>query len=124
MGGRQRECPCPMCIALLGPPNGNARDLDQRISLAVVAHLPIERLTAFRRARLAGLRLYTGPTGDYSRDYFGLMPGGSEIPSPNVFSRRDGPSAHSWSGEMTGDSADPGQDPRGAPGPAAPVDHA
>jgi predicted dithiol-disulfide oxidoreductase (DUF899 family) len=29
--------------------------------------------------------------------------------------RRDGTIRHFWSGEMTGNSADPGQDPRGAP---------
>mgnify|MGYP000293492736 CR=1 FL=1 len=54
-------------------------------------------------------------TGDYSRDYFGLLPSGDEVPAYNVFSRRDGTIRHFWSGEMTGDSADPGQDPRGAP---------
>ncbi len=31
-----------------------------------------------------------------------------------VVARRDGTIRHFWSGEMTGDSADPGQDPRGA----------
>lgn len=116
MYGPQRERPCPMCTALLGPLDGNARDLDQRISLAVVARSPIERLTAFKRERgWRGLRLFTDLTGDYSRDYFGLIPDGSEIPSLNVFSRRDGTIRHFWAGEMTGDSADPGQDPRGAP---------
>ena len=116
MYGPQRERPCPMCTALLGPLDGNARDLDQRISLAVVARSPIERLTAFKRERgWRGLRLYTDLTGDYSRDYFGLLADGSEVPSLNVFSRRDETIRHFWAGEMTGDSADPGQDPRGAP---------
>ncbi len=32
-----------------------------------------------------------------------------------VVARRDGTIRHFWSGEMTGNSADPGQDPRGAP---------
>jgi predicted dithiol-disulfide oxidoreductase (DUF899 family) len=36
----------------------------------------------------------------------------------NVFTRRDGTVRHFWSGEMTGPTADPGQDPRGAPDPA------
>ena len=116
MYGPQRESPCPMCTALLGPLDGNARDLDQRISLAVVARSPIERLTAFKCERgWRDLRLFTDLTGDYSRDYFGLLADGSEVPSLNVFSRRDGTIRHFWSGEMTGDSADPGQDPRGAP---------
>ena len=54
-------------------------------------------------------------TGKYSRDYHSMLPDGSEIPAFNVFSRRDGTIRHFWSGEMTGDAADPGQDPRGAP---------
>ena len=35
-----------------------------------------------------------------------------------MFTRRDGTIRHFWSGEMTGETADPGQDPRGAPDPA------
>src|SRR4051794_36403089 len=37
MFGPQSERPCPMCTALLGALDGNARDLEQRVSLAVVA---------------------------------------------------------------------------------------
>ena len=40
-----------------------------------------------------------------------------EVPAMNVFTRRDGAIRHFWSGEMTGSTADPGQDPRGAPDP-------
>ena len=39
-------------------------------------------------------------------------------PAFNVFTRRDGKIRHFWSGEMSGSTADPGQDPRGAPDPA------
>jgi predicted dithiol-disulfide oxidoreductase (DUF899 family) len=40
-----------------------------------------------------------------------------ERPCPmcNVFTRRDGTLRHFWSGEMGPETADPGQDPRGAP---------
>ncbi len=116
MFGPQRERPCPMCTALLGPLDGNAADLDQKMSLAVVARSPLDKLLAFKKERgWRNLRLYTDLNGNYSRDYFGLLPSGDEIPAYNVFSRRDGTIRHFWSGEMTGDSADPGQDPRGAP---------
>jgi len=116
MFGPQRERPCPMCTNLLGALEGNAADLGQRIALAVVARSPIERLVAWKRERgWKNLRLVTDLNDNYSRDYFGLLPDGSEIPAFNVFSRRDGTIRHFWSGEMTGDSADPGQDPRGAP---------
>ena len=116
MYGPERERPCPMCTALLGPLDGNARDIDQRISLAVVARSPIERLTAFGRERgWRGLKLYRDLNDAYSRDYFGLLPDGSEVPAFNIFTRQGGTIRHFWSGEMTSDSADPGQDPRGAP---------
>ena len=118
MFGPERDRPCPMCTNLLGSWDGNAADLDQRLSLVVVARSPIERLTAWKRERgWKNLRLYKDLDGAYSRDYFGLLPDGSEIPSFNVFTRRDGSIRHFWSGEMTGSTADPGQDPRGAPDP-------
>ncbi len=119
MFGPERKRPCPMCVNLLGGWEGNALDIDQRISLVVIARSPIERLTAWKQERgWKSLRLYRDLDGAYSRDYFGLLPDGSEIPAINVFTRRDGSIRHFWSGEMTGPTADPGQDPRGAPDPA------
>ncbi len=38
-----------------------------------------------------------------------------DVPAFNVFTRRDGTLRHFWAGEMGAESADPGQDPRGAP---------
>jgi len=116
MFGPQRERPCPMCTNLLGALGGNSADIRQRMALAVVARSPIKRLIAWKRERgWRNLRLYTDLTDTYSLDYGGVLPDGSEIPSFNVFTRRDGTIRHFWSSEMTGDSADPGQDPRGAP---------
>ena len=119
MFGPQRERPCPMCTNLLGPLDANAADLDQKVSVVVIARSPIERLTAWKAERgWKNLRLYSDLDETYSRDYFGLLPDGSEVPALNVFTRRDGTIRHFWSGEMTGPTADPGQDPRGAPDPA------
>jgi predicted dithiol-disulfide oxidoreductase (DUF899 family) len=116
MFGPQRERPCPMCTNLLGGWEGNAADIDRRIALVVVARSPIERLIKWKGERgWRNLQLYSDLNGNYSRDYHGLLPDGTEIPSFNVFTRRDGTVRHFWGGEMTGDSADPGQDPRGAP---------
>jgi len=119
MYGPARKRPCPNCTCLLGPLDANARDLNQKISLVVVARSPLERLEAFKRERgWQALRLHTDLNDAYSRDYHGLLPDGSEVPAFNVFTRRDGTIRHFWSGEMTGSTADPGQDPRGAPDPA------
>ena len=122
MFGSQRARPCPMCTNLLGPWEANAADIGQKISLVVVAASPIERLVAWKRERgWKDLRLYSDLNGAYSRDYFGVLPDGSEIPSFNVFTRRDGTVRHFWSAEMTGSTADPGQDPRGTPVSYAPL---
>lgn len=118
MFGPQRERPCPMCTSLLGAWNGEARDLEQRVALAVVARSPLERLVAFKRERgWRDLKLYCDLDGRYSRDYHAIGADGDEVPAINVFTRRDGTIRHFWSGEMGGWSADPGQDPRGAPDP-------
>src|SRR5262249_36572389 len=42
MFGPQRERPCPMCTSLLSAWDGEAADVDQRISLVVIARSPIE----------------------------------------------------------------------------------
>ena len=117
MFGPERERPCNMCTNLLDAWEGNADDIGQRVSLVVIARSPIEKLMAWKRERgWKALRLYSDLNEAYSRDYFGLLPNGSEVPAHNVFTRRGGAIHHFWSGEMT--TADPGQDPRGAPDPA------
>jgi predicted dithiol-disulfide oxidoreductase (DUF899 family) len=84
------------------------------MSLVVVARSPIARLAAFKQERgWQALRLFSDLNDNYSRDYHGLLPDGSEVPAFNVFTRRDGTIRHFWGGEMT--EGDPGQDPRGAP---------
>jgi len=116
MFGPQRERPCPMCTSLLGAWNGEARDIQQRVGLAVIARSPIEKLIAFKKERgWRDLPLYSDPSGEFSRDYHAIAPDGSDIPGFNVFTQRDGRIRHFWSGEMGFEQADPGQDPRGAP---------
>lgn len=116
MFGPQRTRPCPMCTSLLASWDGEARDVEQRVALAVVARSPIERLATFKRERgWRHLKLYTDLDGAYSRDYFGMDDEGNDIPGFNVFTRRDGTLRHFWSGEMDDLTADPGQDARGAP---------
>ena len=114
MYGPKRERPCPMCTSLLSAWDGEAADVEQRIALAVIARSPIERLAAFRKQRgWRRLKLYSDASGDYTRDY--VSADDADIPAFNVFTRRDGTIRHFWSGEMGPGTADPGQDPRGAP---------
>lgn len=114
MFGPQRKRPCPMCTSCLSAWDGEAADVEQRIALAVIARSPIERLIAFKKERgWKNLRIYADVSGDYTRDYVSAED--ADVPAFNVFTRRDGAIRHFWSGEMGGETADPGQDPRGAP---------
>ena len=114
MFGPQRERPCPMCTSLLSAWDGEAADIERRVGLAVIARSPIARLVAFKKERgWDHLKLFSDVSGDYTRDYVSAQD--ADIPALNVFTRRDGAIRHFWSGEMGAESADPGQDPRGAP---------
>lgn len=114
MFGPQRKQPCPMCTSLLSAWDGEAEDVVQRIALVVVARSPIARLLAFKKERgWRHLKLYSDVSGDYTRDYVSAED--ADEPAFNVFTRRDGSMRHFWSGEMGMGTADPGQDPRGAP---------
>ncbi len=115
MFGPERQRPCPMCTALLGGIAGNAIDIQQRAALAVVARSPIEKLQDFKRERgWWHLPLYSDMTEEFGRD-FGAWTKDGDHPAYNVFTKRDGTIRHFWGGEMGGVTADPGQDPRGAP---------
>ncbi len=114
MYGPKRTQPCPMCTSLMAAWDGEALDVEQRIALVMVARSPIERLLTVKKERgWRHLKLYSDLEGDFTRDY--VSADDADVPGFNVFTRRDGSIRHFWSGEMGGSTADPGQDPRGAP---------
>jgi predicted dithiol-disulfide oxidoreductase (DUF899 family) len=114
MFGPQREKPCPMCTSFMSTWEAKLPDVEQRIALVFVARSPIERLIEAKKARgWTRHRIYSDMSGDYTRDYVSTTD--ADMPGYNVFTRRDGSIRHFWSGEMGFSTADPGQDPRGAP---------
>jgi predicted dithiol-disulfide oxidoreductase (DUF899 family) len=118
MYGPQRARPCPMCTSLLGGLDVPARDLTQRVSLAIIGRSPVARQLAFARERgWRNLKFYQCGD-DFARDVHALADDGGEWAAMDVWARRSGKIHHFWGGEMGGDMADPGQDPRGAPDPA------
>lgn len=119
MYGTDRERPCPMCTSQLSAWDGEAPDIMQRVGLAVVARSPIDRLLAFRKERgWRHLPVYSDLTDEFSRDYHSAgSDGRGDDAGFHVFTRRDGTIRHFWSEEMGAATADPGQDPRGAPDP-------
>ncbi len=114
MYGPQRKAPCPMCTSFLNSWNGTARNLRQRVAMAVTARSPIARLTDYKKQRdFANLRFLSDETGEYTRTYVNAED--ADVPGFSVFRKRDGIITHFYSGELSGEMADPGQDPRGAP---------
>jgi predicted dithiol-disulfide oxidoreductase (DUF899 family) len=117
MYGPQRARPCPMCTSLLGSFDVPARDLTQRVALAVIGRSPVARQLAFARERgWRNLRFYQCVGDDFPRDYRGLAPDGSEWPALDVWQKQGGVVRHFWAGEAAG-TEDPGQDAHGAPDP-------
>jgi len=116
MFGPQREKPCPMCTSLMAAWEGKVPDIEQRVALAMVARSPIDRLKAAKAARgWTQLKVFADTDGDFTRDY--VSADDEDMPAYTVFTKRDGKIRHFYSIEMSGDMADPGQDPRGAPDP-------
>jgi len=116
MFGPQRERPCPMCTSLLSAWDGEVPDLQQRVAFAVTARSPIGKLVAFKQERgWRHIPLFSDTDQAFSRDYHALADDGGDIPQFMVFTRRDGTIRLFWGGEMGEASADPGEDPRGAP---------
>jgi predicted dithiol-disulfide oxidoreductase (DUF899 family) len=114
MYGPQRDKPCPMCTSFMASLEGKVPDIEQRVALAMVARSPLQRLVAAKKARgWTQLKVYSDSVGAYTRDYVSADDG--DVPGYTVFTRRDGKIRHFWSAEMSGEMADPGQDPRGAP---------
>jgi len=117
MFGPHRERPCPMCTSLLGALDGEMQDILQRVAFAVIARSPITRMEAFARERgWHHLLLYSSQGNRFNQDYAAEAPDTTEDhPAFNVFHREGGIVRHSWGDEMGMETADPGQDPRGAP---------
>lgn len=116
MYGPQRERPCPMCTNWLGSVDGNAADIKQRVGLKIIGRSPVERQRAFAQERgWQHLDFVQTLDDDYANDLHLVQPDGGEIPALIVY-RLDGDKVRLfWASEMTGDMADPGQDPRDAP---------
>jgi predicted dithiol-disulfide oxidoreductase (DUF899 family) len=116
MYGPQRQRPCPMCTSLLSALDGEMPDILQRVAFAVIARSPIERMVAFKHERgWRYLNLYSSGHSNFNRDYVAEVPGGDDNAAFNVFTRTQGSVRHFWGDEMGMETADPGQDPRGAP---------
>jgi predicted dithiol-disulfide oxidoreductase (DUF899 family) len=107
------EGPCPSCVAFLDQLDGAAVHVAQRLTFAVVAKAPLERVLRFASERgWRQLRLLSSAGNTYNRDYHGESEEGHQRPMLNVF-HRDGPEIrHFWASELLYAPTETGQDPR------------
>jgi predicted dithiol-disulfide oxidoreductase (DUF899 family) len=113
MFSKEMDHACPMCSSFLDALDGNARHLEQRVNVAVVAKSPIERLRDFARARpWRNLRLLSSQKNAFNRDYHGDAEDGDQNSVIHTFVKRDGRAHHFYSSEMAFGPSDPGQNQR------------
>ncbi|MBO9515173.1 MAG: DUF899 domain-containing protein [Variovorax sp.] len=117
MFGPQRERACPMCSSLLAALDGEMPDILQRVAFAVIARSPVTKMSAFARERgWRHLPLYSSQGNPFNALYaFEDPDAGEDLPAFNVFHRDGAVIRHFWGEEMGMETADPGQDARGAP---------
>lgn len=117
MFGPRREASCPMCTSMLAALDGEVPDLLQRVAFAVIARSPLQRLLDFKRQRgWQHLPVVSSGRNGFNHDYLDEDPDGSDDHAGfNVFVRGADGIRHFYGDEMGMHTADPGQDPRGAP---------
>jgi predicted dithiol-disulfide oxidoreductase (DUF899 family) len=104
---------CPNCTSILDALDGEARHVNQRASLVVIAKSPIDRIRAFAKERgWRGLRLLSSSTNGCNLDYHGEDAKGKQMATLNVFTHKGGVVRHTYATEMQWAPFDPGQDPR------------
>jgi predicted dithiol-disulfide oxidoreductase (DUF899 family) len=115
MYGPKMEKPCPMCTSIVDNLTGTVQHINHRAQLVIVARSPIERIRTLARSRgWDNLRLLSSAHNSFNPDYNAENPDGSQQPSFQVFTKRDGKIYHFTSTELFWVPREPGQDPRGA----------
>ena len=113
MFGPTMPAPCVSCTSILDGLNGSAPHIRQRVNFAVVAKSPLARIRETARGRgWNNLRLLSSSGNTYNRDYHGEDAKGDQLPSLNVFVRRDGKIHHSYHTELLFAPQEPGMDGR------------
>jgi predicted dithiol-disulfide oxidoreductase (DUF899 family) len=117
MFGPERERPCPMCTSFVGSLDIPARDIEQRMAIAVVGRSPVARQLAFARERgWSNLQFYQTVGDSFAEDYHAFADG-EEGAAVLMWEREGGVVRLFWAAEGGMETADPGQDPHLAPDP-------
>jgi predicted dithiol-disulfide oxidoreductase (DUF899 family) len=104
---------CPMCTSFTDGLDGNARHVQERVNLAVVARSPVARFRELARSRgWRNLRLLSSAESSFNRDYHAETPEGKQNSIIHTFVRREDGIRHAYSSELNMLPSDPGQNPR------------
>jgi len=100
-----------MCTSFVGSLDIPARDIEQRLSIAIIGRSPVARQLAFARERgWRNLKFYEPIGDDFARDFQWVVDG-DEWAQVLVW-KRDGERARLfWAAEGGFETADPGFDP-------------
>jgi len=113
MYGPAMPSPCTSCTSILDGLDGTTPHVRQRVSFAIVARSPIERVRQVaRERRWHNLRLLSSSRNSYNHDYHGETEDGHQMPMLNVFVKHDGAIHHSYGTELLFAPTEPGQDGR------------
>jgi predicted dithiol-disulfide oxidoreductase (DUF899 family) len=113
MFGPQMKEPCVSCTSILDGLNGSAPHIQQRMNFVVAAKSPLARIRELARGRgWNNLRLLSSAGNTYNHDYHGENDKGDQLPSLNVFVRRDGKIHHFYHTELLFAPQEPGMDGR------------
>src|SRR5271155_732534 len=113
MYGPEMKSACTSCTSILDGLNGAGPHVSDRVNLVVVAKSPLERIRTFARGRgWRNLRLLSSAENTYNRDYHGETVDAKQLPTLNVFSRRNGKIYHTYCTELLFAPPEPGQNQR------------
>jgi predicted dithiol-disulfide oxidoreductase (DUF899 family) len=113
MFGPKMKEPCVSCTSILDGLNGTSKHAAQRINFVAIAKSPLERIRAVARERgWNHLRLLSCHGNTYNRDYNGENVKEDQLPSLNIFTRRDGTIHHFYNTELLFAPQEKGQDGR------------
>ena len=113
MFGPNMKSACTSCTSILDDLNGTAPHVRNKVSFAVVAKSPLERIRELARGRgWKNLRLLSSANNTYNHDYQGETASGDQLPSLYVFTRSDGKIQHFYHTELLFAPKEPGQDGR------------
>jgi predicted dithiol-disulfide oxidoreductase (DUF899 family) len=104
---------CSSCTSILDGLDGTVGHIQARVSLAVAAKAPVEKIAKWAGRRgWMNLPLFSSGKNTYNSDYQGEDQNGNQMPALNVFQKTDQGIFHFYCTELLFVPPEKGQDPR------------